>query len=42
MTVPVQTEPSFTPGNPEVVFEGPYFRVRQVEPTMSDPMASGS
>lgn len=42
MTVPGQTESSFTPGNPEVVFEGPYFRVRPVEPTMSDPMASGS
>ncbi|MEE8519708.1 MAG: hypothetical protein V3S98_11335 [Dehalococcoidia bacterium] len=24
MTVPVQTEPSFTPGTPEVLFEGTY------------------
>ena len=24
MTVPVQTEPSFTPGTPEVLFEGDY------------------
>ncbi len=26
MTVPVQTEPSFTPGTPEVLFEGAYVR----------------
>ncbi len=25
MTVPVQMEPSFTPGTPEILFEGTYF-----------------